>query len=108
MLDATMDAKSHHFSLLPSSLLLFIFCSLHLTSFHRTMFGKTHQASLITGDIVASGSKAVISAESEITSASSSSNVATQMMVKKEVTKLFEYWKAPTISKKVLAPYHSP
>jgi hypothetical protein len=57
-LDATMHAKSHHFSLLPSSLLHFIHCLLHHTSSHTTMTGETDQTSIIAGDAAASGSKA--------------------------------------------------
>jgi hypothetical protein len=98
--------KSHHFSLMPSSLLLLIRCLLHRTSFHHTMTGETDQTSLIISGAFASGSKDVTGTESETASASSSSNVATQTMAKKEVPKLFEYWKAPTTSEKDLAAYH--
>jgi hypothetical protein len=44
--------------------------------------------------------------ESEAASTSSSSNIAIQTMTKKEVTKMLEYWKAPTITEKDLSAYH--
>jgi hypothetical protein len=71
------------------------------------MTGKIDQTSLITGGIATFGSKAATGMESETASASSSPNVASQAMVKKEVPKLFEYWKAPTTTEKDLAAYHA-
>jgi hypothetical protein len=44
-LDTTVHAKSHHFSLLPSILLLFIHCLLHRTCFHTTMTDETNWTS---------------------------------------------------------------
>jgi hypothetical protein len=105
-LDAAAYDKSHHFSLLPSSLLLFIQCLLHRTSFERTMSGKIDQTSLVTSGTTASVSKVVAGVKSEITFASSSTT-ATQTMAKKEIPKLFEYWNAPTTSEKDLAAYHA-
>jgi hypothetical protein len=53
-LDAAIHAKSHRFSLLPSNLLLFIYCSLHHTVLHFTMINEVEQVSNIASDIVAS------------------------------------------------------
>jgi hypothetical protein len=106
-LDVTVHGKSHRFSLLPSSLLFFIHCLLHRTSSHHTMIGEIDQTSLVVGGTTAPGSKDATGAEIETASASPSFNVATQTMVKKEVPKLFEYWKVPMTSKKDLAAYHA-
>jgi hypothetical protein len=106
-LDTAVHTMSHHFSLLPLSLLLFIHYLLHHTRSHATMTSETHQTSLITGDAAASGSKAATGAEREAASASSSSNMVIQAMVKKKVPKLYEYWKAPMIMEKDLSSYHA-
>jgi hypothetical protein len=102
-----VHTKSHRFSLLPSSLLLFTHCSLHHSTFHRTMAGETDQSSNTAGDAAVSGAKSTTDAESETASASSSSNVVIQTMAKKEVPKLFKYWKALTITEKDLSSYHA-
>jgi hypothetical protein len=106
-LDAVMHAKSHRFSLLPSSLLLFIHCSLHHSTFHHTMTGETDQTSNVASDVATSGVRSVAHMESEAASTSSSSNIAIQTMTKKEVTKMLEYWKAPTITEKDLLAHHA-
>jgi hypothetical protein len=106
-LDTTMHAKSHHFSLLPSSLLLFIHCSMHRTNSHATMIGETAQISPIAGDVVGSGSKGASGVESNTASASSSSNVATHTIAKKKVPMLYENWKVPTITEVDLTAYHA-
>jgi hypothetical protein len=106
-LDAIVHAKSHHFSLLSSCLLLFIHCSLHHSTFHCTMTSKTDQTSNVASDVAASGSSNTADAEHEATFASSSSNMVIQTMVKKEVPKLYEYWKAPTTTKKDFSAYYA-
>jgi hypothetical protein len=104
-MDATVHAMSHCFSLLPSSLLL-IHCSLHCSTFPCAMSGETDQASNAAGDTAVSNSKGTTGAESETDSTSSSSNVAVWTMAKKEVPKLFEYWKALSKTKEALTAYH--
>jgi hypothetical protein len=99
--------KSHHFSLIPLSLLLFIHYSLHHSTFPCTMTGEADQSSNIidaaaasdTHDdaVAASGSKGATGAESKIASASSSSNVVVQTMV----------YHAPTITEDYLTAYHT-
>jgi hypothetical protein len=71
------------------------------------MIGGTDQASPITSDATASGSKAVTGMESNTASAFSSSNVATQSIVKKKVPILYEYWKMLTVTEADLAAYHA-
>jgi hypothetical protein len=71
------------------------------------MIGETNQTSIIVGDAAASGSKSATGAESEVASASSSSNVAVQTTVKKEVPKLYEYWKASTTTEKDFSAYRA-
>jgi hypothetical protein len=102
-----LHTKSHHFSLLPSIFLLFIHYSLHHTSSHATMTGETDQTSIVIRDVVASNSKGATGTESETASTSYSSNMAIRTMAKKEVPKLYEYWKAPTITEKGLSAYHA-
>jgi hypothetical protein len=102
-----VHAMSHRFSLLPSSLLLFTHCSRHHSTFHHTMTSENDQNSNATGDTAMSGAKSAAGAESETASVSSSSNVVIQTMAKKEVPKLFEYWKALTITEKDLSSYHA-
>jgi hypothetical protein len=67
------------------------------------MTSKADQTSNVTGDATVSGSKGATHAESEATSSSFSSNVAIRTMVKKEVPKLYEYWKAPATTEKDLS-----
>jgi hypothetical protein len=90
-LDAAVHAISQRFSLLTSSLLLFIHCSLHRSTFPCAMTGETDWASNNTGETAVFGSKGTTGAESKTDSASSSSNVVVRTMAKKEVPKLFEY-----------------
>jgi hypothetical protein len=90
-LDAALHAKSHHFSLLPSTSPLFVHCLLHSTSSHFIMTGRTDQISPLTGNAAAFGLKAVPSTESNAASASSSFNATTQSIVKKKVPMMFEY-----------------
>jgi hypothetical protein len=75
-LDAVVHAKSHRFSLLPSSLLLFIHCSLYHSTFHHTMTGETDQTSNVASDVATSGVRSVAGMESKAASTSSSSNIA--------------------------------
>jgi hypothetical protein len=103
---AVVHAKSHRLPLMYSIFLLFIHRSQHCTILHSTMTNKTDQISNTVGDAAASGSRSSATAESKIASASSSSNVVVWTMAKKEVPKLFEYWKAPTIIEEDLTTYH--
>jgi hypothetical protein len=89
-LDTVEHTKSHRFSLLPSSLLLFSHCSLHRSTFPCNMFGEADQTSNIASDTTMSDSKGAAGVESETASASSSSNVAVLTMAKKEVPKMYE------------------
>jgi hypothetical protein len=106
-LDATVHAKSHRLSLLSSIFPLFIHCSLYCTTLHSTMTDKIDQISNVAGDAAASDPRNGADVDSETASASSSSNATIQTMAKKEVPKLFEYWKAPTITNKDLTAYHA-
>jgi hypothetical protein len=71
------------------------------------MTGEADQTSIVIDDAVASGTKSAAGTESEATSASSSSNMVVQTMVKKKVPKLNEYCKAPTITENDLSAYHA-
>jgi hypothetical protein len=104
--DATMHAKSHRFSLLSSIFLLFIYCSLHYTTSHTTMTSETGQISIVVGNAAASCSKSAAGMESKVASVSSSSNMSIQSMTKEKVPKLYEYWKASTITDKDLSAFH--
>jgi hypothetical protein len=105
-LDTVVHANSHHFPLLSSIFLLFIHCSLHRTTLHSTMTDETDQISNAASDTAASDSHSGAAVESKIAFASSSSNVVIWAMAKKEVPKLFEYWKAPIITEEDLTAFH--
>jgi hypothetical protein len=71
------------------------------------MAGEIDQTFLATGDVAASGSKVVSGMESNTSSTSSSSNVATQTIIKKEVPMLYEHWKASMVTEADLATYYA-
>jgi hypothetical protein len=96
--------KSHRFSLLPSSPLSLIHCSLHRISSDATMPIETIQTTPTTGDAARSGSMGGTRVESN--TSSSSSNVAMQTIAKKKVPMLYEYWKALMITEAGLSAYH--
>jgi hypothetical protein len=98
-LNATVHIRSHHFSLLPSTFYFLIHYSVHHTHFPYDMVREADKTLLAAGDAVASESKVTSSAESDAASTSSSSNAATQTLIKKDVLKLYEYWKKSMVTK---------
>jgi hypothetical protein len=97
-LNATVHIRSHHFSLLPSTFYFLIHYSVHHTHFPYDMVGEADKTLLAAGDVVASESKVASGAESDAAPTSSSSNTATQTLAKKDVPKLYEYWKKLTVT----------
>jgi uncharacterized lipoprotein YajG len=89
--DTAVHTESYPFSLLPSILLLFIHCSLHCSTSHHTKTSEDNQTSNMTDDVTVSNTQSATSAESEVASVSSSSNVVIQTMAKKDVPKLYQY-----------------
>jgi hypothetical protein len=53
-----------------------------------------------------SGAGSATGAGSEATSSTSSSTMANQAMVRKEIPPLYQYWKAPTVTDEDIAAYH--
>jgi hypothetical protein len=98
-LNATVHAKSHHFSLLLSRPYCF-----SLTS-HSTMTGNSNRISNATGNTATSGSQSGATAESETASLTSSSTMDDQAIANKVVPLLYEYWKAPTVIDKEITAY---
>jgi hypothetical protein len=66
------------------------------------MSGKIDQSSNLAGEIPAIAA----AMESEDHSMTSSSTMANQTMVKKEIPTLHEYWKAPTVTDEDIVAYH--
>jgi hypothetical protein len=85
-LDVTVHTRSQHFCFL-------VHCSQHRTHFLCVMAAETDHTSLAVGDAAASNSMVASGAERDTVAACSSSNAATQTLVKNAVSMLFEYWK---------------
>jgi hypothetical protein len=86
-LSAAMHTNSHRFSLLLSKLSTFIHYLLRLSTSFPIMSGKADQTSNIIGEIPAAGAE---SAAGEAAS-STSSTMADQAMVRKEIPPLYQY-----------------
>jgi hypothetical protein len=71
------------------------------------MAGEADQTLLAVGDAAASESQVAFGVESDIAPASSSSNAATQMITKKSIPMLYEYWKKSTVTEVDVAAYHA-
>jgi hypothetical protein len=71
------------------------------------MSSETDQTSLTAGDVATIDAKMVSGAESDTAAASSSSNVATEKIAKKDVLMLTDYWKKSTVTEADHAAYHA-
>jgi hypothetical protein len=104
-LNAIVHSKSHHLSLLFSSLLLSHYCSLHHFHFSHAVASEVDQTLLTASD--AAAAKATSGAESDTVVSSYSSNAATQKIVKKDIPTLQDYWKKSTVTEADHAAYHT-
>jgi hypothetical protein len=71
------------------------------------MAGEADQTLLTTDDDVATDVRATFHAESDITARSSTSNAATQKIVKKDIPSLQDYWNKSTVTEADHAAYHT-
>jgi hypothetical protein len=67
---------------------------------------ESDQTSNVVGDILVVGGESAARAKMEAPSSTSSSTMANQMIARKEIPLLYEYWKALTVTDKDIAAYH--
>jgi hypothetical protein len=70
------------------------------------MLGEANHTYTVADDIPTTEIESAARAESQVASSTSSSTMADQAMVRKEIPSLCQYWKAPTVADKDIVAYH--
>jgi hypothetical protein len=90
--------KSLCFSLSPSNLLLLPFTACRVTPTFHSMAGEANQTPHVINEPIVNENKSDSKMESNVSTTSSSSNMATTKMMEKTIPKMVDYWKKTLVT----------
>jgi hypothetical protein len=106
-LSAAEHVQSHHFSLLPSNLLLLPFTACCTAPTSHSMAGEANQISRVANKPIVNESRSDSGTKSDVPVASYSCNMAATKMAYKTTPEMVDYWKKTMVTEVDRKAYHS-